>query len=364
MKITHIRTTPFTIPMAQALGFAQAVMTATEHVLVEIETDEGLTGIAEAPSRSFIYGESQRSIVAAIETWFAPGIIGRDPFHLDAVWAELDRVAFNHTAKGAIDLALHDIMGQALGIPCARLLGGGAESLRATYVCGAAKPEIMAEQVLAIHERYGIDAFKLKVGVDPGKDAAMLARVREASPQALLYVDGNQAFRQHEALRMLAVCADHGVAWAEEPCAVHDRAARHIVARQGGVPILGDESCTTPQEVAREIADGTIHLVSIKLARTGFRRGRDILGLCAGHSIRPMIGSQGDSGVGVVAAAQFGAAHLTPQALPGELSFHLNLAGNVLEEIPAIRGGRLMVPQSPGMGVKIDRSKLEQFRVT
>jgi L-alanine-DL-glutamate epimerase-like enolase superfamily enzyme len=130
------------------------------------------------------------------------------------------------------------------------------------------------------------------------------------------------------------------------------------------VPILGDESCTTPQEVAREIEDETIHLVSIKVARTGYRLSRDIVGLCAGHGLRPMIGSQGDSGIGVLAGAQFGAAHSQTQALPGELSFHLNLAEDILEESLSIAGGHLVLPQAPGMGLRVDRGKLDRFRMT
>src|SRR6185437_2515156 len=136
---------------------------------------------------------------------------------------------------------------------------------------------------------------------DPVADAAMMRVMRRALPNALLYLDGNEAFRAQDAIRLLRIAEECGIAWVEEPCAVADRAGRRQVARVANVPILGDESCQTPEDVAREIAEETVHMVSIKLARTGYRNARAILGACTASRIRPMVGSQGDSGVGVLA---------------------------------------------------------------
>lgn len=358
MKITAIRATPFAIPLARAIGFGHGRLSETKHVLVEVETDEGITGVAEAPSRPFFYGESQRSIVAAIDEWFAPALVGTDPFCTGTLWQMLDRVEHNNTAKGAIDIALHDIVGKALGVPCFRLMGATAGSARATYVVGYSDPGAMVEEALEINERHGIDAFKVKVGVAQDKDGDTLRRMRRALPGALIYVDGNEAFDRQGAMRLLSVCAENGVAWAEEPCPRSDRAARRAVGATGAVPILGDESCRTPGEIAREIEEGTVQLVSIKVARTGYARSRDIVGLCAGHGIGPMVGSQGDSGIGVLAGGHFCAAHSATAGRPGELSFHLNLADDILTTPPRIEGGRLILPDSPGLGAEIARDRL------
>ena len=133
--------------------------------------------------------------------------------------------------------------------------------------------------------------------------------------------------------------------------------------RAGAVPILGDESCRTLDEVALEINSGSASLVSIKVARTGFVRSRDIIGLCLANNVRPMIGSQGDSGIGVIAGAHFCAAHHATSKEPAELSFHLNLADDLLAEPPVIEGGRLKVPDRPGLGVEIDKDRLARLRV-
>jgi L-Ala-D/L-Glu epimerase len=363
MKITRIECTPFNLPLKHAVTFAAGTLAVNENVLVEIHTDDGLVGVAEAPSRPFFYGESQRSIVTAIEKWFAPALVGKSPFDLEQIAVAFASVEHNNTAKGAIDIALHDLIGKATQQPCHRLLGGFGREARLTYVCGFGPPEAMADEAEQIRATHGITAFKLKVGLKPAQDAAMLRAVRKRLPDALLYVDGNQGLRQHDAIPLLEAAAAQGIAWAEEPCHKDDRSGRAVVARRGGVPILGDESCRTPEEVAREIADGTIHLVSIKVARTGFRMSRDIVALALAYRLRAMSGSQGDSGIGVVAGLHFCVAHRSTQSLPAELSFHLNLSDDLLAEPLVIRDGKLAVSERPGLGISVDRDKLRHYGV-
>lgn len=362
MKITSISTIPFTLPLRRAIGFAHGSMTTTEHVLVEIATNEGLVGRAEAPSRAYLYGESQRSMVEAVRLWFAPQLIGLDPFRTDTARGLLDRVAHNNTIKGAIDMALHDLIGQATGQPCFMLLGGHTDRVRVSYVCGYSTPPEMAEECAQIHAHHGVTAFKVKVGVNPQKDAASLAAIRDRLPDALIYVDGNEAFSEKGALEMLAMAAEHGVSWAEEPCRATEPVARRRVAEHGAIPILGDDSCRTLAEVAREAANAAIHMVSIKCARTGYRLSGDILGLAAANGIRPMVGSQGDSGIGVLSGAHFCASHRATSALPAELCFHLNLGADLLVDTPAIVQGELVLGRQPGLGLVIDPEKLERHR--
>src|SRR6185437_1358024 len=169
-------------------------------------------------------------------------------------------------------------------------------------------------------------------------------------------------FRAQDAIRLLRIAEECGIAWVEEPCAVADRAGRRQVARAANVPILGDESCQTPEDVAREIAEETVHMVSIKLARTGYRNARAILGACTASRIRPMVGSQGDSGVGVLAALHFCVAHRATCALPAELSFFLNLGSDLLAEPLVIRAGRLQASDAPGLGITIDDARLAKCR--
>lgn len=362
MKITGIDCTPFSLPLAKPVTYAGGTLAASEHVLVEVRTDEGLTGVAEAPSRPFYYGESQASICAAVRQWFEPALRGRSPLEIERAWSAFDAVEHNNTAKAALDIALHDLAGQALGQPCHRLLGGWTDEVRVTYICGYGDPQAMAEEALAMRERYGITAFKLKVGIDPVQDVRMLRALRAALPDVHLCVDGNSGLSGPDAIRVLEAGYEVGLAWAEEPVHPSDRPGRALLARHARVPVMGDESCRTPQEVARELAEGFVQIVGVKIARTGFRVTRDILGQCAALRAPVVVASQGDSTLGIAAALQFTAAHRAAAARPAELTFHLNMQADILVEPLEVKGGKLRVSGRPGLGVRVDPEKLSRYR--
>jgi L-Ala-D/L-Glu epimerase len=363
MQIERVECIPFTLPLTHPVRYAGGVLAVTEHVLVQLHTDEGLVGRAEAPSRPFFYGESQASMMAAVRQWFGPMLVGRNPFEIEGLWAGLAGVEFNHTIKGALDIALHDLMGQIVQQPCYRLLGAYTDKIRVTYICGYADPQAMADEALIMQERHGISSFKLKVGIDPVQDVKMLHVLRRALPDALLYVDGNSGLSGPDAVRVLDAGYEIGLAWAEEPVRREDRCGRKFAARHSKVPILGDESCRSPDEVVREIDDGIVQAVIVKTARSGFRVARDILAICTSKGVRTVIGSQGDSTLGIAAALHFAVAHRATAIHPAELSFHLNTEADILVEPMTIRQGCLNVPQGHGLGVHIDPEKLARYRV-
>jgi len=364
VKITRIEAIPLRIPYRHPVLFATGRLDAAEHVLVRVYGEDGLVGLAEAPARPMIYGESCESIVTAITRWFAPALVGQDVTRTEALWPAMSHVVGNHTAKGALDLAAHDLLAKALGLSCAALLGGWAEAARVAHILGLGAPSVVAEEAVAARAQYGFTAFKLKVGLDPTRDIAMCKAVREAvGPDVLLYADANHGYQAETALRTLRAFAEYDIAWVEEPCPADDRAGRQRVAAESPVPILGDESCTTLAEVARELQDRTCRLVSIKVARTGYVQSRRILGLCEGLGARPLVGSQGDSGLGTLAGLHFCVAHPSTAGLPAELSYFLTLADDLLAEPLTIREGLLTVPSGPGLGIPLEEDKVRQYRV-
>ncbi|HYG27046.1 MAG TPA: enolase C-terminal domain-like protein [Caulobacteraceae bacterium] len=360
MKITKVVCTPYQIAITGGIAFGGMVMTDLDHVLVEIHTDEGLVGVGDALARPHVYGESQKGMVAAIEQWFAPALAGKDPFDRESIWNAFNKTKHNYSAKAALDVALFDIIGQACGVSCRRLLGGAADSLAVAFTCGIGAPEAVAEQALAVNAKYGIAAFKLKAGQDPKADIRMLQAVRQALPDSTLWLDPNEGYSGTDAVRVLRAGVELDLAWVEEPVSVNDRRGRRMAAEFGGVPVLGDDSCRTPAEVAREVDEGCVGIVGIKIARTGFTLSEQIHGYCVAKGVRMLIGSQGDTGVGTAASWHFGAGHSLTSALPTELCFFLELDGDIVEEPPQIVGGRLTYPERPGLGVAIDRASLRR----
>ncbi len=149
MKITKVEAIPFHIPFDPDfhLKFAYRTSGAADHVLVRIFTDEGVTGFAEAPARPEIYGETQKSIAALIDHHLGPGIMGKDPFSLEEIHTVLDRIPHNNCAKGAVDIALHDIIGKCLNLPVYKLLGGKSrDRVPLSWMVGINSAEKMARE--------------------------------------------------------------------------------------------------------------------------------------------------------------------------------------------------------------------------
>ncbi|MER7690909.1 hypothetical protein [Streptomyces sp. NPDC097610] len=109
MKITEIEAIPYSIPYTKPLRFASGEVHTAEHVLVRVHTDEGLTGVTDAPPRPFTYGETQQSVIGVIETIFAPQLTGMDAFARERIHARLHHTVGNPAAKSAVDMALWDI---------------------------------------------------------------------------------------------------------------------------------------------------------------------------------------------------------------------------------------------------------------
>src|SRR5690606_14701037 len=122
---------------------------------------------AEAPPRPFTYGETQASIIAVVQDIFTPAITGLSPLDREQVHARMHRTVGNPTAKAAVDMALWDIIGQSLGVPVARLLGGYTDRMRVSHMLGFDDPVAMADEAERMLETHGISTFKVKVGRTP-----------------------------------------------------------------------------------------------------------------------------------------------------------------------------------------------------
>ncbi|MFI6698659.1 mandelate racemase/muconate lactonizing enzyme family protein [Streptomyces sp. NPDC050509] len=364
MRITAIESIPYAIPYTKPLRFASGEVHTAEHVLIRVHTDEGLTGVADAPPRPFTYGETQTSVVGVIEKIFAPQLTGLNVHARERIHARLDRTVGNPAAKAAIDMALWDIAGQALGLSVTRLLGGWSDRMRVAHMLGFDTPERMATEATRIRDTYGITTFKVKVGRRPVRlDLDVCRALRDAlGGEAEMYVDGNRGWTPSESAAALRELDGLGITLAEELCPADDVLGRRWLVRQSPVPFVADESATTPAEVTRSLLDGAATAISIKTARTGFTGSQRVLHQCEGMGVEVVMGNQIDGQLGTVCTAAFGAAHASSSRRAGELSNFLDLSDDLLAEPIAVTDGTLAVPDLPGLGVAIDPDKLDRYR--
>ncbi|MEA2289152.1 MAG: L-Ala-D/L-Glu epimerase [Solirubrobacteraceae bacterium] len=362
VRITGIDAIPFAVPYRRPAGFASGVVTTADNVLVRVHTDAGLVGQAEAQPRPYTYGETQATIVLTVRDRLEPLLRGLSPLDTERVSACSAQVAGNHVARGAVDLAVWDLVGKLLDRPCHTLLGGFAREVTAAHMLSFDEPAAMAEEAVAIHERLGVSTFKVKVGRTAEVDLAATRAIREALPDARLYVDANRGWSYDEALRAGDALVELGVRAIEEPISVDDRAGRRRLADRWPVPLVGDESCISLAHVDRALDEGAVRTVSIKTARTGYTESRRILDLCLGRSTPVVVGSQYEGGIGAMATIGFAAAFAATAGRPAEFTNFLDLRDDLLATPPEIRDGRVAVSASPGLGVEVDEAKLARYR--
>lgn len=363
MKITQVEAIPFKIPYKTPLKWGLAgYLDAADHVLVRVHTDSGIVGMAEATPRPTIYGESQASILHAIREWFAPMIIGLDPGHTEKVWAKLETIHWNPTAKGAMDLALYDAVAKSRGVPLWEMLGGFSDRLPVSWMLGIRTIPEMVQEALDMRAK-GFRAFKVKVGIDPGKDVQVIKSLREnLGPEVLLYADANMAYSVSTAIRTIKMMEGYGLAFIEEPIPVWNWKGRLKVAEAVSIPIMGDESVFTPEDVAREIDLGAIGVISIKTPRTGYTLSLKIIHVAEMAGIPCLMGTQAETGIGTLASAQLGAARRNV-SYPSEISFFLSLKDDLLAEPIHLKDGFIELPKLPGNGAILDEGKLKRYRM-
>ena len=363
VRITAVEAIPFALPYRRAPKFASGSVETADNVLVRVHTDAGLVGQAEAQPRPYTYGETQTSIVDAVSGRLADGLAGVDPLRTELVAERCAAIAGNQVARGAVDLAVWDLVGQILGCPCHALLGGFADGVAAAHMVSLAEPAAMAEEAIAVSEQLGVRTFKVKVGRDPTLDVAAVRAIRSALPDADLYVDANRGWSYEDAARAGDQLADLGVRAIEEPISIEDRAGRLRLADRWVVPLVGDESCISLAHVDRALEEGAVRMVSVKTARTGFTESRRILDLCLARSVPVVIGSQYEGALGAIATISFAAAFAATAGQPAEITNFLDLAHDLVITAPEIRSGRATVPPTPGLGAQIDEDRLTRYRL-
>ena len=364
MKITAVEAIPYAIPYTHPLTFASGSVDTADHVLIRIHGEDGVVGEADAPPRPYTYGETQVSVKHVVEQLFAPQLVGLSVFDRSRIHEIMRRTVHNDVAKGAVDIALWDAMGKALGHPVHRLLGGYTDSMRVSHMLGFRPAQELLEEALRFGQEYGITTFKLKVGRRPlDLDVEACHVLREGLGEDVdIYLDANRGWTANEALEVLRRTEGLGLSLLEEPCDAKEAMSRRRLVERSPIPVVGDESVPTPGDVSRELLSGGCTAICIKTARSGFTEAQQILSLCTGLGVDVTMGNQIDTQVGSLATVTFGAAFEASSRRAGELSNFLDMADDLIAEPVRITDGRIRVRDVPGVGAAVDPDKLEHYR--
>ena len=339
LTIQRISTRTYTVPLKAMLSWGgRHELRQLDHVLIRAELSDGAVGIAEATPRPSIYGETQASLEAIIEGQLAPPLLGQavDQFESVATLsAKLAHIKNNNTARGALDMALHQALANSRGESLATYLGASGERILLSTIVSTGSVEAVMADVDAAY-RAGLRIFKVKIGRDIETETETIRRLVETYPAAQFYVDANETLPSVEAADILDGLFELGVLYCEEALPVHQLRNRQELRRDCKMPIIADDSAFTLADLEREIDFETFDILNIKTARTGFSESRRMLDLAAQAGKDVMVGSQASSLLGCVHAALF-AGHGTVNC-PSECSFYLKTEADLTLAPPIVDG--------------------------
>jgi len=326
-KIIQIKAEPLNIALKQSLKWGKGHQLAhLHHVQITVILDDGAEGQAEATPRPSIYGETQISVNHIIKHHLAPMLIGHTintQADIDALETDLHHIKGNHTAKGALNMALYVALAKSKGQSLATLLGLQSDTTQVSYIVSTGKTDHVLANVGEIYGQ-GVRVFKMKIGVNIPTEIETIRQLIKSYPQAGFYVDANQCLDADTATGILNQLHDMGVLYCEEPLPIHQIRERQQLRQQTTMPIIADDSTFTLADVQRELALDTFDIVNIKTARTGFSQSKQIATLARNHGKQLMVGSQASSRLGCEHAALLAMSINSECAT--EASFYLNTA--------------------------------------
>lgn len=369
MKITSVQCHMVTIPYRTAYRMAPGETRHKRQVIVRIETDEGITGIGETGVTLVERGgETQESIYITIKKYFAPLIIGLDPFEIGVVIDKLEGFNQGRTgflcAKSAIDIALYDIMGKAIDAPVAKVLGGvHCKKFQVSRSVGVKPPEEMAADALKLMKQ-GYAMLTVKVGFDPKKDVECVAAVRDAvGPDYPIEVDVNGAYTVEVAIPTLKKMERYGICAVEQPVQWWDIKGLRDVRVALDTPITADESVWTPQDVVNLARESAVDTVCLKpVTRGGLFLSRCMAEIAEAAGMGVLLGSKHPLSPGTSAFINFAAAIPCVHNVIGYGSPLERLVDDIGDPpIQMASDGTVSLPDGPGLGVRISEEKLKKY---
>jgi len=372
LRIERIETFAVALPTLRSFGVSGGSVAVAGRpslrILVKVSAG-GVTGWGEAtPIPAWTY-ETAESIVTTVDRYLAPAILGRDCFDLDGMSRAFDHAVNRGVtigaplAKAAVDIAVHDLLGRALGVPVGALWGQRrAERIDLGWVVSGQRPDEVADCV-AEGRDLGYRAFKVKIGLHAeADDLAVVRAVRDAAPDAPLWVDANQGYTVGTALRMARRLAELDVTALEQPLAANDVMGLRRLRTDSPVPVALDESLRHPSDLATFVKLDAVDVAIAKVQRSGgLTLSLRLCRLAEDCGVRLMGSGLTDSDLGLAASVHlFGAFGIdTPVDLNGRQFIASPYAG------PTVRvdGGTAWLPDRPGLGVEVDEQVVRDLSV-
>jgi L-alanine-DL-glutamate epimerase-like enolase superfamily enzyme len=361
MRITGIRATPVKIRFREPERWSQGRRVGVSAIVVEVTTDRGLAGLGES-----VPAPTPEVTIAAIDS-VAGRLVGKDPREVTQRWRETQTTggwsAFPHTGNAAlagIEIACWDLLGKSLGVPVHALLGGRVRDVAEFMAFIPYHPDpARIEHEARAHAAQGYRTLYVKGGFGEAEDLrAVEALRRGGGPSVKLRIDPNEAWSGDVAVRMVHALQRFDLQYVEQPTRMDRLDELALLRRRSPVPIAANQSSWLNHDILDIVAAGAADIVMTDPWQAGGLRAFHAAATICEHAGVPLVyHSFAPLSIATRAAMQVIAA--SPACFYAHQTYHGMLVDDVVREPVRHRGGVEHIDDRPGIGVELDREKLD-----
>lgn len=368
MKLQIVRVEVFGVAMPLSGTFTSGGISkdVTKCVVVRLTASDGTVGISSIePSAGTKPPGTAADLTVAIRDRVAPAVVGQDPTNINRLIELLDSLTPTQPGAGAaVEMACVDLASRIQGVPIYTYLGGASQaSVQFNGWIGMLPPEEAAAEA----QRWlkaGFRSAKIKVGSGVEADHDRIAAVRAAVGGAMkLRIDANTQYDADTSLRLCRMIKQYDLQLFEQPAPKDDIAGLARVRREGGIPVMADESISDHESLIAVIKADAADFVKFGIKQAGgFLRAARMLATAEAAGLPVVIGH--GFGLDPSTLAEVMLAASSRNVLPGlECVGPLKVVDTVATTRLDISSGSLPLPGGPGLGISLDDNKLEQYRL-
>ncbi len=353
MKITDIKTRTIAIPLKTVFKTALRVINTVENVIVTIETDTGDVGVGSAAPAPVITGETLSSILGGVEH-IRSCLIGLEIANHEQLFQKLNScILGNMSAKAAVDMAIHDLMGKLFNQPLYKLLGGKTGEVRTDVTISL---DTIDKMVTESREKVaqGFSVLKIKVGGEPELDVQRLQAVSsEVGEEIKIRIDANQGWTPKEAIYVGKQLKKRNlpIELMEQPVFANDYEGFKRVREKVSVPVYADESIFSASDALKLVEMNAVDGINIKLMKCGgIYNANKIAAIAESAGVPCMIGSMMECHISVTAAAHLAMSLSIIRRY--DLDAPLFCSSSPIEGGIYYEGSLVCLPETAGLGIE------------
>jgi muconate cycloisomerase len=334
-----------------------------DFVICKLFSNTGDIGLGEV----FVWlpetGISANQIIDSIENGLSNYILGENPFNIGKINHRMDlNIARSEVAKGLLDMACYDLMGNIAEVPACFLMGGkNSNEIPLAALIPLGDPMLMRGLVRSYFKK-GYRTFRLKLGKSPEEDAEIISSIRKTFAREIrIRIDYNKAYTPSKAIQSLKLLEPFNIDFAEQPVAANDYLGMAYVQERVSIPLMSHDGFFSLKDLVTLTKLNAIRVVGLNSERPGgVSKAKIALNYAKMNGLEVVLHNQ-PLGIASAMHIHFHSANFYEIDHPTELFGQEMLQDDLISDPLKYHNGKVDVPEGKGWGVKLDEKALQRF---